>query len=851
MPRVPVPKSAAQPVPQTPEELYDSLTVKDPAIGALWRHQSHVLGRYYDDHADSGDVALELPTGSGKTLVGLLIADWRRRVKSGGSAFVCPTRQLARQAHEKAAGYGIPAVLLIGKSRDWDPQEQTRGLTGEATIITVYSHIFNTSPKLNPKTLVLDDAHAAEGPVAKNWSVSIERTHGAYKRLLEGAKPALLPARFAELMDDTLAPGSRPVPQLVGSDHLAYSEEEVKETLREYLDSDESASYAFSEIRGHLSGCLMYVGWQEVLIRPFIPPTRFHSAFEDAEQRVYLSATLGSGGELERSFGRTKIPKVETPADWERRGSGRRLALLPRAGMRAGEATLFIRETISGFDRALVLVPSQRAIEPVRALLPDDWEVLEKEDVDEMFRPFQESDDAALVLANRYDGIDLPGAQCELILISGLPVGTHLQERFVVETVEARSALRERVRTRLMQGMGRATRSRTDRAVVLMAGEDLIDFLRDPENLAGMRPELQAELGYGLFLAQEDEDLPDLVEAFLERTEEWEQAEGYLREEADRANLEPPAGTRQLQEAAPSEVLACQAAWRGEHDQACAHAQAAVRKLTVGAVAPYRTLWKVLAAQWAAEHARMTEESIDLRLAAQLSRDAAASARTRSWSPRLPKIKPPNDLEKFGDRAIRIADTAQQIARSPRADRYAEELRKWIGSDSAVDFERGLERLGEMLGFDAVRPNVDAAPDGAWRDGGMQILWEANSEQKEEGEISAELVRQANTHATWVTRELDWDSDATATTLLVSPRGKADANAVAVAADDLYLTSLTAVRRLAGDVSDMWQAIVARASGLNSSELAAEAADELTARGLKTDSLVSHVKAVRVADLAE
>lgn len=155
MPIVPVPPRQEGEPPETPEQLYDWLTVTDPAIGELWRRQSYILKRYFEDHRDSADVALELPTGAGTTLVGLLIADWRRRTTGESSAFVCPTRQLARQAHEKAAGYGIPTVLLIGPNQAWDPSEMTRGLTGEATIVSVYSHVFNTAPRIAPAHLGL------------------------------------------------------------------------------------------------------------------------------------------------------------------------------------------------------------------------------------------------------------------------------------------------------------------------------------------------------------------------------------------------------------------------------------------------------------------------------------------------------------------------------------------------------------------------------------------------------------------------------------------------------------------------------------------------------------------------
>ena len=39
------------------------------------------------EHVDAKNVALELPTGTGKTAVGLLIADWRRRRSRDKAAY--------------------------------------------------------------------------------------------------------------------------------------------------------------------------------------------------------------------------------------------------------------------------------------------------------------------------------------------------------------------------------------------------------------------------------------------------------------------------------------------------------------------------------------------------------------------------------------------------------------------------------------------------------------------------------------------------------------------------------------------------------------------------------------------
>ncbi|MCC9705472.1 hypothetical protein E4N62_09480 [Streptomyces sp. MNU76] len=54
-----------------------------------------------------------------------------------------------------------------------------------------------------------------------------------------------------------------------------------------------------------------------------------HQAFNSPARRVYMSATLGDGGELERSFGRRKIERIPVPKGWESRGTGRRFFLFP------------------------------------------------------------------------------------------------------------------------------------------------------------------------------------------------------------------------------------------------------------------------------------------------------------------------------------------------------------------------------------------------------------------------------------------------------------------------------------------------------------------------------------------
>ena len=109
-----------EPVPESPEALFRALRPVNGAVSYLWSHQADMLRAFQALAPQQSDVAIELPTGSGKTLVGLLIGEWRRRFGRERVAYLCPTVHLARQVGERAAEYGIPAVGLTGRSAEWE-----------------------------------------------------------------------------------------------------------------------------------------------------------------------------------------------------------------------------------------------------------------------------------------------------------------------------------------------------------------------------------------------------------------------------------------------------------------------------------------------------------------------------------------------------------------------------------------------------------------------------------------------------------------------------------------------------------------------------------------------------------
>ena len=435
----------SEPIPDSPEALFGTLRTSG-GVHFLWAHQADMLRLYHEQALEKANVALELPTGFGKTLVGLLIADWRRRSRHERAAYVCPTTHLANQVGIRAREYGLTAVVLTGPSREWDSAAYMAYERTNAVGVSTYSAIFNTHPRLDDvQTLVLDDAHAGEGPVAGMWSLTATRGDGELYAALASAVIDELPAAFAERVASRDADyGDRGYIELVAPHQLASHAARLREAIDAHAEGD--AAFAGSVIGSAIDRCVMYISWQELLIRPLIAPTVTHRPFAQARQRIYMSATLGAGGELERAFGVPNIDRLPAPKGWQEHGSGRRFFLFPGAALDDVDTDALIRTAAERAGRSLVLAPSRRELERAReAIVPVGVQTLGAADLERDPAFATAPDHAMVLLANRYDGIDLPDEACRLIVLTGLPSGTHLQERFIYERLGARRVLSERI----------------------------------------------------------------------------------------------------------------------------------------------------------------------------------------------------------------------------------------------------------------------------------------------------------------------------------------------------------------------------------------------------------------------
>lgn len=842
----------------TPEGLFRSLRREKDGPQYLWAHQADLL-RSYTQHVGAPDLALELPTGAGKTLVGMLVADWRRR-RGERVVYVCPTVQLARQAAADARRAGIPVVDLTGRHRDWSQGDKMAYDRCDAVAVATYKAIFNSSPKLaDAHLLVFDDAHAAANEVLNAWTVTIRPGEAAFARILLLCARGLSSSVVSRLRQGTDDPQDYQAAQMVDARIVR----RIHDSLSPVIDAavaNTKSWHAWSMIRDHLSSCSIFVASDQIEIRPIIAPTGSFRAFADPRQRLYLSATLGDGAELERAFGRPVITRLPIPAGWDERGIGRRYFLLPEltpdGGGESGAPRVadFVQQAIALAGRSLLIAPSERKLaEAEQRLLPAGTNIMSADAIAESLVPFANaSRNTVLALANRYDGIDLPDDTCRLVILDSLPIGADAQERFLAFTLGATRVVQERMRTRLVQGAGRATRNANDHAAVILLGRELVSFSGGVDAQAATHPEIRAELEFGIQngLQQSLADLFGTLRTFLRPEpgdQTWEQqAEpeiaGLRSEAADGGRADSLA----LTASARAEILAVEAAWRGEWPRAVTQVEKAIDALAGGTeLRPYQALWNHLGGSWAsfASEADRTYEPV----ASAMLNAAASAARRTGWAvagsdtnPTGPESAAPH--ERVDDLAARhIMHLLRAQGNRRRVTEFRTRIVEHLASSAATQFEAGLVELGQALGATSSKPGGEARADAVWRWGEEQwIAWEAKSEQLPGHPIDAGAIRQANTHLRAAAADLNLPIPPGSCTVLCTPRTTLDSSVRALADANLVITSVEVVRELADDVSEALDTVTSRVLGIPSGDDAAASAlvyDELVRRGLLPSGL--------------
>ncbi len=854
---------------ESPEAMYKDLRRRDGDMVSLLPPQAQILRDYIgdngdeDNYVDESDVAFQLPTGSGKTLIGLTIAEWRRRNYNDRVVYLCPTRQLVHQVVEQSREkYGIEPHAFTGSRSDFLQDKKTDYLTAENIAVTTYSALFNTNPFFDePKTIILDDIHAAEGYISSLWTVRIsaEKHDDLFEKLAGVIEHTLSPTDARKLhgngnhISDELWLDKIPTPDFA----------EIRESIRKILNDEVDGTgeeYAWSYIRGSLQGCHLYVSQRAILIRPLIPPTDQHSPFSEADQRIYMSATLGSGGDLERITGRKQISRMSPPPDWQKQGIGRRYFFFPGRSLDRESQLEVVFSSLDEAGRSLFLVPSKAAeeewLERIEEVL--GYETFSAAEIEESKEPFTESDEAVAVVANRYDGIDFPHEDCRFMVLWDLPRAVNLQERFIIERMGAITILQDRITTRIVQAFGRCTREDTDYAAILIAGGEIDEYLLKPEKREFFHPEIQAELAFGIEESQNrsHDDFITNLNIFFDQDDEWNEADGFINNIRQTCEQRDFPGRNDLRNAVRHEITYQQALWREDYPSAFDACREVLAELNNSDVQEYKAMWHYFAgsAAWLAAETGLS----DLESQAQDHFDTASQIGTNlPWLTRLasqidtstPDRRSEDNLshllvERMESRLLDLG-----IMNNRDFNQEVQDIRDNIQQDDSDDFENGQKRLGNLIGYDAENKESSGSPDPWWVvDSSLIFVFEDYTETTADNSVPTSKARQASGHPNWIRDRLSLRSDNRVLPILVTPARFVDWDATSHL-DDVYVWTLSEFRDWAWNALDVIQDLRQHLSGPADPDWRAEAAEAYRENDMDPASILESLSERKALDV--
>ncbi|KOV87593.1 DEAD/DEAH box helicase [Nocardia sp. NRRL S-836] len=519
-----------------PRDIFAALPAKPwPYLRA---EQGEALERWFARRHDR-DVVIKQNTGGGKTVEGLLIAQSTLNEGIGKAVYLAPDTYLAARVREEAARLGLPTA---------EQHDDPRFLAEHAILVTTFQKLINGQSlfgvvggrhlPIDLGVVVVDDAHAALARTEEQFRLTIPVVHDAYRQLFDLFVDDLRSQNLKALLDIT--DGDTTAVVRVPFWAWADKQTEVWRILHPYGSRrDDAFKFAWPLIGDCLQLCTVTFGSRGIEIEPPCPTIEKIPSFFNARRRVYLTATLSDDSVLVTNLkaNPANLRQVVTPGSAADLGDRLVLAPVQLNPNLDDDAVRQLAKRFAMGDRdgdgiaeskpvnVVVLVPSSHKATLWRPLADRVHYV---DDLERGVAELKAGHVGLVVLVNKYDGIDLPGAACELLVMDGIPRPLSAAERREAAALTGSPTRRIRDVQRIEQGMGRGVRDVNDHCAVLLLGAELGMAVHDRAWLDLFSPATRAQLdlsrtvalqlqGHGL------EGIREAVSICLDRHPQWVQ----------------------------------------------------------------------------------------------------------------------------------------------------------------------------------------------------------------------------------------------------------------------------------------------------------------------------------------
>lgn len=735
----------AKPLPIDPHEILRRLP-KPAGFNDLYSSQAEVLKQWFDNR-NVNDTVVKLHTGGGKTLVGLLMAQSTLNELKQPVLYLAPTTQLVNQTLERAAQFGIPAV----------PYEPGPGalnddfVNSNAIMVGTYKALFHGRSKFglqgnaNPVmagAIILDDAHSSFPLVRDSFTLDVSAYTDTerYRELCDLFRLAFRDAGKSGTFDDIVSSRESAVLEIP---YHAWRErvQAVEQLLRRDLAP---FSYQWPLVRDRLSMCHAFVSSANFSITPIQPFPAAFPTFADCPRRIYMSATIADDSDLIRTFAADTTLVKKPLRSRSLAGISERLILCPDIMPFSMNDRLAVDELAQKLSRArkgvVILTPSGKIAEDwktvgVVAERPAEvQQIVSQLQAGTTFGPF--------VLANRYDGIDLPGDSCRLLVLSGLPTGTSEYEKYRATAVYGGASFNRMLAQRIEQGIGRGARGAGDHCVVVIVGTALASWIGKEANFNFLTSATQAQLTIGTEISKavktRDEFFGTAMRC-IDREPVWQQFHAEMLDEL----VEEVEADQDHLELAGIERKAIDLWVGGNHEKAIARLERASGLPTID----NQTKGWIL--QLAA---RIADDWGNEERAEDLQRNAYAH------NPNLlrpKKMAAHRLLPPPGAQAKAIVESLKTYRfRKGFLSEFDNIVSNLVPEASANQFEQAMANFGRIIGFAASRhDDAGVGPDLLWLLPNKQgLIIEAKSRKREDNPLNKNEHGQLLVAEQWFTK---------------------------------------------------------------------------------------------------
>ena len=732
--------------PTDPVALYDTLD-RTHDKGPLRPAQQAVLTEWYASRREQRDVIVKLHTGQGKTLVGLLMLQSRLNDSKGPAVYLCPDNFLIAQTCDQARQFGIKTCIA-------DPDLPEDFHNSKAILVTSVQKLFNGLTKfginresIDVGTLLMDDAHACSDSIREQCRIRIPREDAAYqaiRTLFEADLEHQGVGTFADIRNEK-QDAILPVPYWTWIDR----ESEIARILAA-ATSRNPVKFAWPVLKNMLSQCQCVVSGVALEIEPYIPPLQAFGSYWNAPHRIFMSATVTDDAFLIRGL-QLSPDTITKPLTYSKESwSGEKMILLPslihsELDQNAIVEWLGVHTPRRGFG-VVALVSSflnSRVWEANGAV------VAKKETMANIIDSLRRREfEKAVVLVNRYDGVDLPDDACRILIFDGKPYSESLIDLYQEDCrPDSEATLMRTVRT-IEQGMGRSVRGEKDYSAIIIIGGDITRLLRERRSRKHLSSQLEKQIEIGLQLADmADEEIKEgkqpvmalhgLVNQCLGRDAGWK---AFYAEQM--AEVRPSTPNDLVLKSYVAELAAEIASFRGDYQGAVTQLQGS---LDNGVIDRADVGW-YLQAMARYQYRANRIESARLQLAAHAANHLlllpAAGVTITKLSivsqGRMERIIAwISKFENYQQLNVTLSDILSRLTFGVKADR----------------FEQALHELSEAIGFAGERPDKvwKEGPDNLWAlDATHYLLWECKNEvELTRAEINKSEAEQMNRSYAW------------------------------------------------------------------------------------------------------